>query len=132
MMPYRSARLLAFVRSLPCSIRGCRRTSEAAHIGPHGMGQKAPDTCAAPLCDRHHQELVNIGRRRFEAKYDISLLEIADKIALRPFIHVEEGSYVGRIEGEEYVLGRVRMIDVKTAVRRMVNLRKERLQEMAS
>jgi len=31
--------------------------TEAAHIGPHGMSQKADDTEAAPLCSReHHQE----------------------------------------------------------------------------
>jgi hypothetical protein len=44
---------------------------DAAHIGPHGFGQKAPDTSCVPLCRTHHDEVHVIGRGRFEPKYGI-------------------------------------------------------------
>lgn len=93
------------------------------------MRQKAPDNRAAPLCDPHHDELGGPGgRRAFESKYNIHLLAIADRIALKPFIYIESGNWVGRVEGEEYVLCAVGY-GVQTAVARMVRLRRERLQE---
>src|ERR1039458_5280570 len=56
---------LMFIRALPCCI--CERhkersgweqktKTEAAHIGPRGLSQKAPDGRAVPLCVYHHRE----------------------------------------------------------------------------
>jgi len=44
----------SFVRSQPCCICGNTRGIEAAHTGPHGLGQKSPDTSCIPLCREHH------------------------------------------------------------------------------
>ncbi|HET8792090.1 MAG TPA: DUF968 domain-containing protein [Modicisalibacter sp.] len=51
---FRSPKYLAFVRSLPCSV--CGGQSDSAHhiIGMwnlSGMGLKAPDSMAMPVCD---------------------------------------------------------------------------------
>lgn len=106
--PVRSALHLAFIRTLPCSVPDCRRKSEAAHIGPHGTAQKASDTLAAPLCHKHHridtQSLHKIGRARFDQLHGIHLLEIARKLSEKPRIRVEQGRYVARIDGEDFVL----------------------------
>jgi hypothetical protein len=126
--PYRSNRHLDFVRTLKCSVPRCRRRGEAAHIGPHGLSQRAPDDKAAPVCDPHHRELGKIGRMKFDLKYGICLMEIADRIALRPFIQVDGDLFIGRVEGHEYELGPLR-IGVKSAVHNMVEFRKEALRE---
>jgi hypothetical protein len=62
--PERDRKYLAFIRSFPCLL--CARLvitqhtlTEAAHTGPHGMSQKAPDDRALPLCGYHHREGVN-------------------------------------------------------------------------
>ena len=55
MKPYRSARYLAWIRTLSCVVCQTDKYIEAAHTGPHGMNQKAPDTSAIPLCGKHHQ-----------------------------------------------------------------------------
>lgn len=125
--PYRSKKYLAFVRSLPCSVRSCRRKSDAAHIGSHGLSTKAPDNQTVPLCRAHHDELGGPGgRRTFESKYDLNLLQIAQRIALRPSIKVEGDFFVGRVEDETAVLCAL-SDGLREAVRRMVNLRRESL-----
>ena len=53
--PERSQAYLRFIRSLPCLICNSRRQIEAAHSGPHGLNEKAPDLDALPLCHGHHQ-----------------------------------------------------------------------------
>jgi hypothetical protein len=53
--PVRDPLYLKFIRQLPCI--GClKRYVDAAHTGPHGIGQKSCDLCAVPLCRRCHQE----------------------------------------------------------------------------
>lgn len=53
---------LAWIRSLPCIIPNCSFVGklfyhiEAHHAGDHGLGQKAPDRTAIPLCNFHHRE----------------------------------------------------------------------------
>lgn len=58
--PDRDPAYLAFLRTLPCllCVRGEQCTpTEAAHLGPHGISQKAPDYDAIPLCGGvHHRE----------------------------------------------------------------------------
>lgn len=50
---------LRFIRQFPCV--GCgfsgswKRKIEAAHIGPHALGEKADDCTALPLCPECHR-----------------------------------------------------------------------------
>lgn len=50
----RCSEYLAFVRRHPCII--CYRDgAQAHHWGPHGLGKKAPDWLAIPLCAECHR-----------------------------------------------------------------------------
>ena len=53
--PVRDAEYLRFIRGFPCACCDSRRGIEAAHMGPHGMGQKSSDLSAIPLCRMHHR-----------------------------------------------------------------------------
>jgi hypothetical protein len=68
--PIRDKAYLKWIRTLPCLLCRTRVGVEAAHSGPHGISQKAPDTSALPLCFECHRtgELSyhNIGRKFFE------------------------------------------------------------------
>lgn len=51
------------------------------------MGMKPPDRWTVPLCNVHHTEQHRIGHPAFDAKYDLSLREIAERLAaLSPHI----------------------------------------------
>ena len=65
--PDRDPDYLAWLRTQECIYPDCTSKhlhqwreagawTEAAHTGPHGMAQKAPDCDAIPLCHHHHQE----------------------------------------------------------------------------
>ena len=89
---------LAWIRSLPCSIRGCtcRTGTQAAHVRMNtggGMGMKPPDRWTAPLCHEHHHEQHQIGHAAFDAKYGIDLRALAAELAsLSPFITESTGT----------------------------------------
>ena len=51
----RDPQYLRYIRLLPCVVCCTSRGVEAAHTGPHGIGQKAPDSSAIPLCRKHHR-----------------------------------------------------------------------------
>lgn len=51
----RDARYLAWLRTQPCAACAAPPPSEASHHGPRGMGQKADDDLAIPLCRRCHR-----------------------------------------------------------------------------
>lgn len=53
--PTRDPGYLRFIRTLPCACCDSRRGIEAAHQGPHGMGQRSSDISAIPLCQKHHR-----------------------------------------------------------------------------
>ncbi len=53
MKPARSARYLAWIRTLCCFFCGAAR-AEPAHTGIRGLGQKASDYEAVPMCRRCH------------------------------------------------------------------------------
>lgn len=77
--PARDPAYLRFVRSLPCSV--CKRgRSEAAHTGPHGIGQKASDYSTISLCPQHHRLLHAIGRAAFEQQFSISLSDVIEQV----------------------------------------------------
>ena len=67
--PARSEEYLAWIRTLRCLLCGTTRGVEAAHSGPHGLSQKAPDSSALPLCWHCHREgpqsYHKLGRRFF-------------------------------------------------------------------
>jgi hypothetical protein len=50
----RNIRYLAFVRSFSCAVCESTRQIEAAHTGPHGLGQKSSDLSTIPLCLECH------------------------------------------------------------------------------
>lgn len=124
----RSRAWLAYVRSLPCLVCRTRRDVDAAHIGPHGLAQKASDDQTVPLCRTHHRELHEIGRRSFETRYNISFYAALERLQKKPLIRIEQGRFVGRIEGREYLLGSVG-IGPKQALRHMLQFRREELRE---
>jgi hypothetical protein len=56
----RNEAYLTWVRSLPCSVPGCRRLASAHHLTcspePKARGARASDDWAVPLCYPHHQD----------------------------------------------------------------------------
>jgi len=82
--PDRCPEYLAWIRMLPCAV--CSRVSggatvvEAAHtnvLGPRGIGQKASDFSAIPLCSAHHREYPDsyhvLGEEQFSHRHGIDL-----------------------------------------------------------
>lgn len=84
----RSQAHLKFVRGFVCAIMGragheCEGKIEAHHVsedGNAGMGIKAPDSDAVPLCSRHHAEGHRVGWETFAARYGVDLLAHAAKL----------------------------------------------------
>ena len=63
---FRSARHLARLRTLPCCVPGCRKgpvdAHHLTHVQKRGLGQKASDSLAVPLCRfGHHSAASNNG-----------------------------------------------------------------------
>lgn len=80
MKPDRNPAHLRFVRALPCAICAKSWGIEAAHTGPHGLGQKSGDSTAIPLCREHHRDpevgLDAIGRAAFEDLHGVSVARL--------------------------------------------------------
>lgn len=53
--PVRDPKYRAYIRRLPCLVCLTTRNVEAAHTGPHGIGQKSCDLSCIPLCIGHHR-----------------------------------------------------------------------------
>mgnify|MGYP007083446446 FL=1 len=80
---HKSARgYLAWLRGRNCCIGGtCAGRIEAAHVdyaGDKGMGTKASDCYAVPMCSAHHAEQHMAGVKTFEARHSINLLSVAN------------------------------------------------------
>ena len=136
MKPPRNPKYLAWIRTLPCVVCGSPRGIEAAHTGPHGMEQKAPDTSAIPLCSTHHRtgkdSYHRLGPRNFAELHNLDIPALVRRLNLKPMIRVQAGSFVGYLEDQQYLLGTT-VEGVSTAVRRMVRLcREDRLNQRAS
>jgi hypothetical protein len=71
---FRSKSYLQFIRSQPCII--CGKKSEAHHSETGGMGIKASDLTAIPLCRFHHTQWHTIGRQTFLSRYDINITHL--------------------------------------------------------
>ena len=125
MKPYRNSRYLAWIRTQPCVVCGARRGIEAAHTGPHGLGQKSPDSSAIPLCSNHHRtgkdSYHRLGPRRFAEVHNLDIQAIVRRLNLKPAIRVEQGMFVGYLEDQQYVLGNT-SCGLETAVRKMVRM----------
>ena len=77
MKPSRNPEYLRFVRRQPCCVCGRSWGVEAAHTGPHGLGQKAADESCIPLCGIHHRigrdSYHNLGRVRFSEVHNLDI-----------------------------------------------------------
>ena len=72
MKPVRNPDYRRFVRRHPCCVCGKTWSVEAAHTGPHGLGQKAPDESCIPLCLIHHRA----GRDSYHTLGRVSFCEV--------------------------------------------------------
>src|SRR6201993_4442199 len=135
--PVRDPKYLAWIRTHPCAVCGATRGIEASHTGPHGLGQKSPDSSAIPLCAKHHRtgddSYHRLGPRKFAQVHNLDIPAIVRRLNLKPVIRVQSGVFVAHLEGHEYVLGKTEA-GIQPAVRKMVQLcREDRLaQQIAS
>jgi hypothetical protein len=127
--PVRNPAYLRWIRTLPCSVCRTTRAVEAAHTGPHGMGQKSSDLSVIPLCAKHHRtgddSYHRLGPRRFAEVHRVNVQAIVARLSAKPFIRVESGVFVGRFGEQEYALGSTEA-GLARAIRRMSQLRRER------
>ena len=134
MKPVRNPGYLRWIRTLPCSVCHTTRTVEAAHTGPHGLGQKSSDLSAIPLCARHHRtgddSYHKLRPRRFAEVHELDLGAIVARLSARPIIRVESGVFVGRFKDQEYALGSTEA-GLARAIGRMSELRREMEAEVA-
>ena len=93
MKPKRNHRYLAWIRTQPCCVCGSTKFIEASHTGPHGIGQKSPDTSAIPLCAKHHRtgndSYHRLGPRKFSKAHNLDIPAIVRRLNLKPTIRVE-------------------------------------------
>jgi hypothetical protein len=135
--PARNPRYLAWIRTQPCCVCGSKKAIEASHTGPHGLGQKSPDSSAIPLCSKHHRtgddSYHRLGPRKFAQKHNLDIPAIVRNLNLKPTIRVEAGWFVTYLEGQHYVLGRIDA-GIHPAVRKAMQLCQENRQarEIAS
>jgi hypothetical protein len=91
-MRLQNARHLAWVRSLPCVVPGCRTflPVQAHHVrsgATAGLALKPLAQDAVPCCMGHHEEGHRIGWRRFEERYGLDLGSLAQALAgLSPWL----------------------------------------------
>ena len=108
----------------------CRTTRavEAAHTGPHGLGQKSPDWSAIPLCARHRRtgddSYHKLGPRKFSEVHHLNMTAVVARLSAKPIIRVESGAFVVRFGEQEYELGSTEAGLVR-AIGRMGELRRE-------
>ena len=137
MKPQRNPAYLAWIRTQPCVVCRSTRWIEAAHTGPHGLGQKSPDSSAIPLCAKHHwtgpDSYHKLGPRKFAQVHNLDIRAIVRRLNLKPMIRVESGMFIGYLENQQYVLGRTEA-GIAPAMRKMARLcREDRLaREIAS
>jgi hypothetical protein len=107
---------------------------EVAHTGPRGLSQKSSDTSAIPLCARHHRTgedaYHKLGPRKFSEVHALDIPALVARLSAKPFIRVESGAFAGSLFGEEYLLGTTQ-IGIACAVRKMTEIRREMLMEVA-
>jgi hypothetical protein len=126
--PERNPRYLAWIRTQSCCVCGSTQRIEASHTGPHGIGQKSPDTSAIPLCAKHHRTGADsyhrLGPRKFSERHKLDIPAIVSRLNLKPTIRVEQGWFVTYIEDQRYVLGKT-AAGIRPAVREALQLYRE-------
>ena len=125
MKPQRNPRYLAWIRTQPCCVCGSKRGIEASHTGPHGLGQKSPDSSAIPLCRRHHRNgndsYHRLGPRKFAEIHNLDIPAIVRRLNVKPMIRIESGLFIAHLEGQRYVVGNTGG-GVQQAVRKVMQL----------
>ena len=76
--PARLPHYRAWIRQQGCCACGAMRDIDPAHIGPHGISQKAADTNCVPLCRKDHEELHQVGRLSFETSHGLDFDSIIE------------------------------------------------------
>ena len=126
--PVRNPKYLEWIRTLPCLVCGARRGIEASHTGPHGLGQKSPDTSAIPLCITHHRtgkdSYHKLGPRKSAELHDLDIQAIVGRLNRKPFIRIETGMFIGCLGDQQYFFGTTEE-GIAIAVRRMARLCEE-------
>ena len=124
--PVRNPKYLAWIRTHSCVVCGVSRGIEASHTGPHGLGQKSPDSSAIPLCARHHRtgndSYHKLGPRKFSQVHGLDIHDIVRRLSHKPFIRVEAGMFVGYIDDEQYLLGTIRR-GIAPAIQKIIKLK---------
>src|SRR6202035_4595499 len=105
-----------------------KKAIEASHTGPHGIGQKSPDSSAIPLCAKHHRTGADsyhrLGPRKFAEKYDLDIPAIVRRPNAKPKNRIEAGCFVTYLEDRRYVLGKTEA-GIRPAVREALQLHRE-------
>src|SRR6202790_402885 len=126
--PQRNSRYLKWIRTQPCCVCGSTRGIEASHTGPHGLGQKSPDSSAIPLCGKHHRTGADsyhrLGPRKFSEEHNLDIPAIVRRLTPKPTIRVEAGSYVAVLDDHRYVLGKTEA-GIRPAIREALHLWRE-------
>lgn len=115
---------LKWIRSLPCSVPGCRWRAEPHHTGIRGLSQKADDRRAIPLCRAHHEECEQ-NRQKFELTHGIDIEILIARLNEKPIVRIYQGRFVALLAGEEYDLGPSR-ITLANAIRAALQITRER------
>jgi hypothetical protein len=99
---------------------------EAAHTGPHGLGQKSSDLSAIPLCQRHHRtgddSIHKLGPAVFQDVHEIRIAEIVRRLTAKPKIIVKDGCFVAELNQQTYLLGGTGL-GLESALRRLRRIR---------
>jgi len=134
MKPARNPEYLKWIRTLPCAVCRTQRGVEAAHTGPHGLGQKSSDLSAIPLCAQHHRTGPNsyhkLGPRKFAEAHQFNIAVVVARLSEKPRIRVESGRFVGRLGDEEFELGPTSQ-GLASAIRKISLIRWEVLADVA-
>ena len=84
MKPTRDRAYLTFVRAHTCCACSSWRGVEAAHTGSRGLGQKADDSSAIPLCQKCHRTATAsyhaLGKIRFAERFQLNIPAIVAEL----------------------------------------------------
>ena len=78
-LPERDSKYISWIKANPCIICGYP-FSDPHHSSTGGKGTKASDYTCLPLCHKHHQEIHQIGKQTFQAKYNINFKEVCKRL----------------------------------------------------
>jgi hypothetical protein len=66
-----------------------------------------------PLCAKHHRtgndSYHRLGPRKFAEVHNLDLAAIVRRLNLKPVMRIEQGEFVGYLDGSAYRLGRTQM-----------------------